>query len=97
MNFKDLFFIYCALSKTKVIPTPFLLAHLRYASFRVGGPICVRGMITSIALALNLNVKLATLESLETPLADLDYCHNMRLIKKKLDDKYFLMVGTLRG
>ncbi|KAI5436546.1 hypothetical protein KIW84_022878 [Lathyrus oleraceus] len=58
------------------------------------GPICVRGMIISLALALNLGTKLSTLEPLETPFADLDYCLCMCLIKNKPDDKYFLMISN---
>ncbi|KAI5420407.1 hypothetical protein KIW84_044266 [Lathyrus oleraceus] len=94
VNSIDLFLIYYALSKTKVNPTPFLLAHFQSAGVRTGGPTCVRGTITSITLALNLGTELATLESLETPFADLDYYYSMRLIKNKPDDKYFLMISN---
>ncbi|KAI5421885.1 hypothetical protein KIW84_045362 [Lathyrus oleraceus] len=92
VNSRDLFLIYCALSETKVNPTPFLLAHFQSTSVRTKGPICVGGFITSIALSLNLGTELATLEPLETPFVDLDYCRSMRLIKNKPDRKYFLMI-----
>lgn len=72
VNSRDLLFIYRALSSTKVNPTPFLLAHVQTTSVRVGGPICVGGLITSIALVLYLSTILATLEPLETPFTDLD-------------------------
>lgn len=87
VNSRDLFLIYCELSETKVNPTPFLHAHFQSTSVRTGGPICVGGLITSIALALNLGTELATLEPLETLFADLDYCRSMRLIKNKPDGK----------
>lgn len=94
VNSKDLFLIYYALSGTKVDPTPFLLAHFQSTCVWTRGPICIGGLITSIALALNLGMKLATLEPLETPFADLDYFHRTRLIKNKPDDKYFLMISN---
>lgn len=34
------------------------------------------------------------LEPLETPFVDLDYYRNMRLIKNKPDDKYFMMISN---
>jgi hypothetical protein len=79
---------------TKFNPTLFLLAHLQSTSVRIGGLICVGGLITSIALALYLSTELATLEPLETPFADLDYFRSMRLIKNKPNDKYYLMIST---
>ncbi|KAI5423876.1 hypothetical protein KIW84_030194 [Lathyrus oleraceus] len=94
VNSKDIFLIYYALSGTKVNPTPFLLAHFQSTYARTGGPIYVGGLITSITLALNLGTELATLEPLETPFADLDYCHSMRLIKNKPDGKYSLMISS---
>ncbi|KAI5402897.1 hypothetical protein KIW84_050480 [Lathyrus oleraceus] len=94
VNSRDLFLIYCVLSKTKVNLTPFLLAHFQSTSVRTGCPICVGGLITSITLALNLSTELATLELLETPFADLDYYRSMRLIKNKPDGKYFLMISN---
>ncbi|KAL5053041.1 hypothetical protein RYX36_033723, partial [Vicia faba] len=45
---------------------------------RVGGPIFVGGIITTIALALNLGF----------------YWHNMCLYKNKLDGKYLIMVNS---
>ncbi|KAI5444134.1 hypothetical protein KIW84_012664 [Lathyrus oleraceus] len=63
-------------------------------SVRIRGPICVGGLITSIALTLDLSTKLATLDPLETPFANLDYFCNMRLIKNKPDDKYYLMISN---
>lgn len=94
VNSRDLFIINCALSGTKVNLTPFLLAHFQSTSVRNGGPIWVRGLITSIALALNIGTELAMLEPLETPFSDLDYCRSMRLIKIKPDGKYFLMISN---
>ena len=72
----------------------FLLANLQSASGRVGGPICVGRLITSIDLALNLCIKLVAREPLEMPFVDLNYCHSMCLIKNKPDDKYFLVVSN---
>lgn len=92
--YKDLFIIYYALSGKKVNLTPFLLGHFQSTRVRTGGPICVGVLITSIALALNIGTKLAMLELLETLFFDLDYCRSMRLIKNKLDDKYFLMISN---
>ncbi|KAI5440122.1 hypothetical protein KIW84_025465 [Lathyrus oleraceus] len=78
-----------------VNPTLFLLAPFRSTCARTGCPICVRGLIISIDLALNLGTELAKLESLETLFADLDYCRSMRLMKNKPDDKYFLIISNL--
>ncbi|KAI5440521.1 hypothetical protein KIW84_010124 [Lathyrus oleraceus] len=94
INSRDLFLIFCALSETKVNPTPFLLAYFQSTSVRIGDLICVGGLITSITLAFNLGTKLATLEPLETPFVDFDYCRSMRLIKNKPDDKYFMMISN---
>ncbi|KAI5430262.1 hypothetical protein KIW84_034733 [Lathyrus oleraceus] len=77
-----------------VNPTPFLFAYFQSTYARTGGPICVGGLITYIALALNLDTELAMLEPLETPFADLDYFRSMRLIKNKPNDKYFLMISN---
>lgn len=93
MNSKDLFLIYYALSGAKLNPTSFLLTHFQSTCVHTGGPICVGGLITSIAFALNLGTELATLELLETPFADLDYCRSMHLIKNKPEGKYFLMIS----
>lgn len=94
VNSRDVFLIYCALSRTKVNPTPFLLAHFQSTYVQTGGHICVVGLITSMALALNLGTKLATLEPLETLFVDLDYCRRMHLIKNKPDGKYLLMISN---
>ncbi|KAI5414605.1 hypothetical protein KIW84_040187 [Lathyrus oleraceus] len=94
VNSKDLFLIYYALSRTKVNPTPFLLTHFQSTCVRTGGLIYVGGLITSITLALNLGMELATLEPLEIPFANLDYCRSMRLIKNKPDSKYSLMISN---
>ncbi|KAI5418641.1 hypothetical protein KIW84_043029 [Lathyrus oleraceus] len=75
-------------------PTPFLLTHFQSTCVRTRGPICVGGLITSIALALNLDTELVMLDQLETLFADLDYFCSMRLIKNKHDDKYFLMISN---
>lgn len=81
VNSKDLLLIRFALSAIKVNPTSFLLAHLSSISGRIRGPIYVGGLITSISIALDLHYELATIENLFTFFPDLDYCHNMRLIK----------------
>ncbi|KAI5387281.1 hypothetical protein KIW84_073426 [Lathyrus oleraceus] len=91
---RDLFLIFCALSETKVNPTSFLLGHFQSTSVRIGGPICVGELITSIALALNLGTELSMLEPLETPFANLDYYRSMCLIKNKPDSKYFLTISN---
>ncbi|KAI5436345.1 hypothetical protein KIW84_022717 [Lathyrus oleraceus] len=71
-----------------------ILAYFQSTSVRTGGPICVGGRITSIALTLNLGTDLATLEPLETPFVDLDYCRSMRIIKNKPDGRYFLLISN---
>ncbi|KAI5441210.1 hypothetical protein KIW84_010604 [Lathyrus oleraceus] len=72
----------------------FLSAHFQSTNVRTGGLVYVAGLITSIALALNLGTELATIEPLETPFSNLDYCRSMRLIWNKPDGKYFLMFSN---
>lgn len=86
--------MHCALTQTLFNPTPFMITHLQSVSVRGSGPICIGGLITSIARALNLNNKLATSAPLDTPFLDLDACCSMRLIKNRQDGRYHLMVGN---
>ncbi|KAI5433700.1 hypothetical protein KIW84_020823 [Lathyrus oleraceus] len=57
-------------------------------------PFCIGGQVTSIARALGLSNKLATLQPLLTPSLDIDSCRVQRLIKDMRDDIYSVMDMT---
>lgn len=69
-----------------------MLAQMQSVTHRTTSVICIGGLITSLALAMNLHVELATLVSLPTPFLDKDVCHDMRMISNKQDVMYYLMV-----
>ena len=94
MNSKDLFFIHCALNQISVDPTPFLLSHLISVANRVTGSICVGGIITAIANALELEPALELADTLPCLFVDLDFCKNMRLVKTLPNGKYHVMIRT---
>ena len=94
LNSKDLFFIHCALNQISVDPTPFLLTHLISVANRVTGSICVGGIITAIANALELEPALELADTLLCLFVDLDFCKNMRLVKTLPNGKYHVMIRT---
>lgn len=59
---------------------------------RASQAFCCGGIITSIALGLNLGDRLANLPALEAELLDIDYCRASHLIKAKDDGKYHPVV-----
>lgn len=68
-----------------------MFAHMQSVCTRGTGPICIGGLITSIARALGLHNELSTLQPIDTPSLDMDVGRNMRLVKARQDDMYFLM------
>lgn len=69
-----------------------MLAHMQSVSHRITGVICIKGLITYLALVMNLHAELATTMPLPTPFLDKDVCHSMRMISNKQDGRYYLMV-----
>lgn len=91
VNSKKLFFLYSALTQTRVNATAFMLAHMKCFCTRGTGPICIGGLMTFIAHALGLNNELSTLQPIDIHFLDMDACCNMRLVRARQDDRYYLM------
>ncbi|KAI5422808.1 hypothetical protein KIW84_046004 [Lathyrus oleraceus] len=81
-------------SDTKVNAASFLFHHIRTLCARGRQPFIIGGLITSIALGLNLGDKLQTLESLPPLSMDISYCRSSRLIKNRVGGGYYLMVNN---
>ena len=95
VNSKELFFLQCVFeSDTTVNAASFLLHHIRTLCARGRQPFIIGGLITSIALGLNLGDKLQTLESLPPLSMDISYCRSSRLIKNRVGGGYYLMVNN---
>lgn len=94
VNSKELFFIHCAFANIRLNVCPFIFAHMQDVCIGKRGPICIGGLITSIARVLVLEAKLATMNPLPTPSLDILAWRSMRLIKARLDEKYSLMANN---
>ena len=95
VNSKELFFLQCVFEPdTQVNAASFLFHHIRTLCARGRQPFIIGGLITSIALGLNLGDKLQTLESLPPLSMDISYCRSSRLIKNRVGGGYYLMVNN---
>ncbi|KAI5425223.1 hypothetical protein KIW84_031141 [Lathyrus oleraceus] len=83
VNSKELYFMHYALAPSRVNPTPFMLVLMQFVAHRTTCVICIGGLVTSLALAMNLYAELATLVPFSTPFLDKDACHNMRMISNR--------------
>lgn len=72
--------------------TLFLLANIQVACRKGNTVFCFGGIITSIALGLNLGDRLANLPALLAEFLNIDYCRSSRLIKARDDGKYHHVV-----
>lgn len=80
INAKELLFLQGSLTKRKINFIPFMLAHMCVV-LKKGGTISFGGLITSIARALYLHTKLATLEPLPHCIINLNFLKDMRLCR----------------
>jgi len=95
VNAKELFFLHCIFSAdTKVNTASFLLHHIRTLCARGSQPFVIGGLITTIALGLNLGDRLQNLQSLPPLFMDISYCRSCRLIKNRVGGNYYLMVNN---
>ncbi|KAI5403248.1 hypothetical protein KIW84_050721 [Lathyrus oleraceus] len=95
VNAKELFFLECVFKpNAKVNAASFLFHHIRTLCARGRQPFVIGGLITTIALGLNLGDRLQTLESLPPLFMDISYCRSSRLIKNRVGGKYYLMVNN---
>lgn len=88
VNSKELFFLHCVFTPVAFNATPFLLAKIQATCMRGNTEFCFGGIITSIALGLNLGDRLANLPALPTEFLNIDYCHSSHLIKIRDDGRY---------
>ncbi|KAI5401167.1 hypothetical protein KIW84_065857 [Lathyrus oleraceus] len=95
VNAKELFFLECVFEpNAKVNAASFLFHHIRTLCARGRQPFVIGGLITTIALGLNLGDRIQTLESLPPLFMDISYCRSSRLIKNRVGGKYYLMVNN---
>ncbi|KAI5435278.1 hypothetical protein KIW84_021915 [Lathyrus oleraceus] len=95
VNAKELFFLECVFEpNAKVNAASFLFHHIRTLCARGRQHFVIGGLITTIALGLNLGDRLQTLESLPPLFMDISYCRSSRLIKNRVGGKYYLMVNN---
>ncbi|XP_050920170.1 uncharacterized protein LOC127137792 [Lathyrus oleraceus] len=92
VNSKELFFLHCVFTPVTFNATPFLLANIQVACMRGSTTFCFGGIITSIALGLNLGDRLANLPALPAEFLNIDYCRSSHLIKARDDRKYHPVV-----
>jgi hypothetical protein len=92
VNSKELFLLHCVFTPIAFNVTPFLLANIQAACMRGSQAFYFRGIITSIALDLNLGDRLANLPALPAEFLDIDYFRAPRLIKARDDRKYHPVV-----
>lgn len=92
VNSKELFLLHCVFTPIAFNATPFLLANIQAACMRGSQAFCFGGIITSIALGLNLGDRLANLPALPVEFLDIDYCRASHLIKARDDGKYHFVV-----
>lgn len=94
MNKRELFFIYCAFQPCQVNVATFMLAHLRMVSRASSGTIVVGDLITSIVIALDLEVELNPFPTvLSSFILDIIACHSQYIIRAKSSDIYTLMIA----
>lgn len=91
---KELFYIHSVFTLTWVNSSLFMLVHMQVVHTTNKGPIYFRGVITSIAHALGLEMDISKLDPLPIPSLDIDACCHIRLIKNKRDERYSLMIGN---
>jgi hypothetical protein len=95
VNAKELFFLHCVFEMdTKVNAASFLFHHIRTLCARGRQPFVIGGLITSIALGLNLGDRLQNLQALPPLFMDISYCRSIRLIKNRVGGRYYLMVSN---
>jgi hypothetical protein len=95
VNAKELFFLHCVFAAdTQVNAASFLFHHIRTLCARGRQPFVIGGLITTIALGLNLGDRLQNLQSLPPLLMDISYCRSSRLIKNRVGGGYYLMVNN---
>ncbi|XP_058768168.1 uncharacterized protein LOC131641893 [Vicia villosa] len=95
VNSKEMFFFHCAFARNcRINASSFLMAHIQSLVARDGTnvPFCIGGIVTSIALHLNLGDKLQNLPSLPAVFMDIDNCRAGHLIKVREEGGYNLMV-----
>ena len=89
VNSKELFLLHCVFTPIAFNVTSFLLDNIQAAYMRGSQAFCFGGIITSIALGLNLGDRLANLPA---EFLDIDYCRASHLIKARDDGKYHHVV-----
>ena len=92
VNSKELFFLHCVFTPIALNATPFLLANIQASCMRGSQVFYFGGIITSIALGLNLRDRLADLPALPAEFLDIDYCRSSHLIKARDEGKYHPVV-----
>ena len=91
VNAKELLFLQGCLTNRRINSVPFMLAHMT-AVLKKTGTIAFGGLITSIARALNLDTKIATLAPLPLRIINLKFLKDMKLCQNRKDGGYGLMV-----
>jgi hypothetical protein len=92
VNSKELFFLHCVFTLVAFNATLFLLANIQAACMRGNTTFYFGGIITSIALGLNLGDRLADLPALPAKFLNIDYFRSSHLIKARDDEKYHPVV-----
>ena len=95
LNSKELFFMHCAFTGQKINAAPFLLAHIHSICTRGGKPFYFRGIVTSLALALNHGAALTDMPSMAPTLLTLDHCKVAHLIYEREDGKFHHVIRNI--
>lgn len=66
--------------------------HIETLFTRGNQPFVIGGLVTSIALGLNLGDRIENMQLLPPLFMDIDNCRSTRLIKNRRDGKFYLMV-----
>lgn len=94
VNEKEFFYMFATFVPQKVNIVPFMFSHMHAIVNTRRGPIVFGGLITSITRVLGLEEKLSCLTPLPPRAIDIDMTRSMKLVKRRQDGKFHLMVAN---
>ena len=87
--------MHCTFTGQKINVAPFLLAHIHSICDRGGKPFYFRGLVTSLAMALNYGAALADMPYMAPALLTLDQCKAAHLIYEWEDGRFHPVVRNV--
>lgn len=94
VNDKEFFYLFATFVPQKVNTFPSMFSHMQAIVNARRGPIGFGVLITFIAQVLGLEDKFSNLRPLPPRSIDIDMTRNMKLVKRRRDSKFHLMVAN---